>query len=95
MSTIYPKICVNYVDLNIKQYKTLISHSEYLISKELFLKEMSRTDIPDKKKNSKIGKEYLKKYGEYFTDKSPLFDAMQTGYLSCNGQHTKVKFEQL
>jgi hypothetical protein len=64
-----------YPDYNIRQEKVLIPHEAW---------ELSREMSPDK------GKKYLKEQSsgeEWFTDKSPLFEAIKTGILNCNGIH--------
>jgi hypothetical protein len=77
-----------YPDRNIKQKKILIPHEEYLKLKVL----------PDDSEEEEERKEGLltKLTGgmEWFTDKSPLFDAINTGTINCNGTHP-VKITRL
>lgn len=79
-----------YPELGVVQKKTLIPHSEFLYAKELLNIEMARTDIPKKQRDEDIMKKYLKKYGNYFTDNSPLFYSITTGILKCNNQEFKI-----
>lgn len=63
------------------QQKVLIRHSDYL--KVNSLPETTDEEIEIKEA------EMFKLTGgkEWFTDKSPLFDAIKTGVLNCNGQY--------
>ena len=66
---------------NVTQNKILISHKEYLRVKSM--PEETKEEVAEKKKEMKL----LTKGQEWFTDKSPLFDAIETGILNCNGVH--------
>lgn len=64
---------VEYPNNGFVQYKKLIPHSLW--------EEIVST------KNDEERSIKLKELGLFFTDKSPLFEAIQTGVLNCNGQH--------
>ena len=66
---------ITYPDSGIIQYKICIDHNEWLDSKKL-------SENQQKKKL-----EYLSKGMEWFTDQSPLYFAIFTGILDCNGIH--------
>lgn len=70
---------IYYPDVNMKQEKILISHTDYLKFK--VLPEDSKKIIQEKEKLEKITTKGL----EWFTDKSPLYEAISTGILNCNG----------
>lgn len=63
------------------QKKRLIKHSDYL--KVKLLPETTPEEIEEKETVLKS----ITGGHEWFTDKSPLFDAIKTGILNCNGQH--------
>lgn len=63
-----------YPDIGVIQEKVLISHDDYLRIKEI--------KDPDEYK-AELKK--LTKGMEWFTDKSPLYEAIFTGILNCNG----------
>lgn len=71
---------IEYPEKGFVQYKKLISHSvwEQIIS----IKD-------DEERSAK-----LKQLGLFFTDKSPLFEAITTGILDCNGQHKCIVSKQ-
>lgn len=79
------KYRIEYPDNGFIQYKNLISHSEYLEVIVPIIAEI--TDIEQKYTKGKADKliwplkKRLKPYGTYFTDRSPLFDAIETGIL--------------
>lgn len=60
---------------------------EYLRSKVIQYKVLIPHSLYEKLKLE--GK--LKQIGEYFTDASPLFEAIATGILNCNGGKSPVK----
>ena len=71
-----------YPHSNITQVKKMISHEDYLQFKVL----------PDDSKKIEKKKKQLEKFisggEEWFTDKSPLAEAIQTGILDCNGKYS-------
>lgn len=62
-----------YPDKGFVQYKNLIPHSAW----------QQIISIKDDEERSVA----LKQLGLFFTDKSPLFEAINTGIVNCNGQH--------
>lgn len=82
---IIAKYKIEYLNNGFVQYKNLISHTEYLDYIVPIISEI--TDIEQKYKKEKADKliyslkKKLKPYGVYFTDKSPLFKAIETGVL--------------
>jgi hypothetical protein len=68
-----------YPEVGITQKKTLIPHWMYHMGKSI--------------KDKEARKVYFDGLGDYFTDESPLFFAMGTGILNCNGKH-KVQFSK-
>jgi len=89
------KYLINYIDVGISQVKNLIPHNEYLYSKSLLLNELNRTDIKEKEKDINIGKKYLKQYGDFFTDNSPLYNSISSGILDYNNQKIKVNIVEI
>jgi hypothetical protein len=69
----------HYPQSKVRQHKILISHDDYLTVKAM--PEETKEQAFDKKKAMKS----LTQGQEWFTDKSPLFDAIETGILNCNG----------
>jgi hypothetical protein len=72
---------IHYPEYNVIQEKVLISHEIYLEYKNM----PSATEAQNKR-----AKDFLKyhtKGKEWFTDQSPLWDAIETGILNCNGIH--------
>ena len=74
-----------YLDSNISQIKTLVNHSEYeqVQTKKVELTSSLTTENKKPQKNKKlieefeeqlesVGKELSRKYGQFFTTKSPL-----------------------
>jgi len=70
-----------YPEYGVYQEKILISHNDYLTVK--VLPEDSGKEEKRKDKALKI----LTKGKQWFTDKSPLYDAIITQVLQCNGIH--------
>lgn len=77
------KYIITYIDLNVIQIKNLIDHSLHEEGKHIY------HIIP--KEADKLRKEYYSKFGIYFTNESPLFNAIQTGILEVNNQKFLVK----
>lgn len=73
---------ITYLKSGINQRKILIPHEEYLRISEM---EIEVRDSALKKLTG--GK-------EWFTDKSPLYEAIESGVLDCNGLYP-VKLEEL
>lgn len=79
---------VTYLDYGITQKKLLIPHSIY---------EGYKNMPYDTKEEQSAAKSWLKnktKGREWFTNKSPYYEAIKTGVLNCNGKH-RVKIEVL
>jgi len=74
----------------ISQFKNLIYHRTYLNEIELAENEIYKIEKANKfkpTKESQALRKYLKiTFGEYFTDKSPLFKAISTGVLELPSQ---------
>lgn len=73
-----------YPENGIIQKKILISHENYLLFK---------INPEDNKKIEKYKESLMKDITlnmEWFTDKSPLFDAIFTGILNCNGYQNEI-----
>jgi len=72
---------VYYPDRNVTQPKVLISHDDYI----------KVCDMPSDTEDEQLAKDKamnrLTNGKEWFTDKSPLFDAIETGVLNCNGTY--------
>ena len=91
---------IEYTDRGITQYKNLISHKDYLNEIVPLLTEINNIDQTYKKRQADKLKYPLKKriekeFGkQYFTDKSPLFDAIATGILEINNKKFPVKITQ-
>jgi hypothetical protein len=69
---------IYYPSYNVRQRKILISHSIY---------ENYREMPYDNETQIKEAKKYLKlqtKGQEWFTDQSPFFDAISTGFVKCS-----------
>lgn len=73
------KCKIHYTDLNVTQYKNLIDHS---------IHEKYKTY---NRFNKELAKKYIKQFGDYFTDESPLFLAFNNKKLNCNNQTFKVE----
>ena len=76
------------------QIKGLIEHSDYLNDIKPTETKIDFLEVKKKTKDAEYLKRELKsKYGTFwFTNESPLFDAIVTGYLSlpiCQGGETK------
>ena len=85
---------IHYTESNTKQVKHLIDHSEFLKSKDIF----SSLDPSDKKYREdtyNLRKKYLERFGDFFTNESPLGQAMFTGKLNCNKLIIPVTFQRL
>lgn len=71
-----------YPKSNVRQKLFLISHDVFLKYKEM---------PQDSNKQVKKAKAFLMEYtggiDQWFTDKSPLFYAIYTGIIDCNGKH--------
>ena len=63
---------ITYPEFGVTQYKCLISHSDYVEAKNISAEA------------SKERMQELTSGMEYFTDKSPLHDAIATGILNCH-----------
>lgn len=76
---------IHYPDLNVTQYKNLIDHS-------IFEKYKIYSKI-----NKDLGKAFIKPYGEYFTDQSPLFDVIRSNndVLKSNGREFRIELTVL
>ena len=72
---------IYYPELNVKQIKVLRSHSDYEKGKLIF--------------NNEERKAYYKSLGDYFTNDSPLYVAIDTGILNLNGVVNKVEIKGL
>ncbi len=72
------------------QEKNLIEHKDYLeVIKPLLSQD---TD----KKQEKGKKEVKRRFGEaWFTNQSPMYEAMSAGVLKHYGGETNIKFEQV
>mgnify|MGYP001615428177 CR=1 FL=1 len=68
-----------YPHSEVTQSKLLIPHTEYLKFKVL-----PEDSGKEEKRKKKLEKE-ITQGKEWFTDKSPLFRAIYTGILNCNG----------
>lgn len=68
----------------IKQVKNLIDHEDYINHIKPIYFKIDELEIIKKNKEAKLLKKELKDtYGEsWFTDKSPLFEAISTSYLN-------------
>lgn len=74
---------IEYPDLGIKQIKKLVSHYQYLKDKSVFKKE-----TPSYAYQIQLhGEVYNLNIKEFFTDESPLYKAIETGTLECNGTY--------
>lgn len=75
---------IHYPEYGVTQEKVLIPHS-------IYTQYMS---IPyETKEEQSIAKGWLKKQTggkEWFTDKSPIYEAITTGIINCNGQHKVI-----
>lgn len=89
-----------YVDRNIRQRKHLISHSDYLDvvkpNREIVYRYDAEKNL-DKSKRTVSEEVYLEAKHvlkgfpqNFFTDQSPLYKAIQTGVLECNGRYDVV-----
>lgn len=72
---------IYYPKRDVVQRKLLISHESYL--KYVAMPQDSNTSI----KKAKAYLSSLTGGKEFFTDGSPLFHAIGTGKLKCNGEH--------
>lgn len=83
-------------DNGITQQKNLISHKTFLeVIKPAQMQIALLEGIPSKqnKEQIKLLKASLKQFGEWFTDESPLFESIQSGYLEIfGGKKIKVKW---
>lgn len=68
-----------YPEANVTQTKILIKHEDYLK-----IKILVEDDEKEEQRKEKALKE-LTNNKQWFTDKSPLFEAIFTGILNCNG----------
>lgn len=65
-----------YPDYNVIQEKLLISHKKYLM-----------VNVIEDYDRMKAALKKLTDSKEWFTDESPLYEAISTGILKCNGIH--------
>src|SRR6266542_3390607 len=70
------------------QQKILVSHDDYLKWRSMSEKTGEDVIIKEGFWKSKTSNK------EWFTDKSPFYDAIETGLISCNGVHP-VKIREL
>lgn len=102
----FPKYKITYLKQGFIQYKCLISHKEYLdiikpnrqiIDRFLSEKELKSEFKTVKKEEFEESSNILKNYPEFwFTDKSPLFEAINTGILELldtQGGNHNIKLE--
>lgn len=98
------KCKIIYPDYGIIQYKNLISHDIYLsiikptqveINRlEILLPSKKNKDYPKKSEEIKFLENIIKKYGEFFTDKSPIYKSkFNNNIMSLNGKMYEVIWE--
>jgi hypothetical protein len=93
---------LHYPALGVIQHKTLITHDSFLNvyrpNKALVELHTLENRLPKNKRSVSdeqcdISKKILKEFPDlFFTDKSPLYEALVTGVLNCNGKSTPVTF---
>ncbi len=93
---VYKITYLNYKE-PIIQYKNLILHSSYLEVIKPKYEKIYDFEVGNKKKEAKIlKKELLNEFGEqWFTDKSPIFEAITTDKLDCLYIVHNVKVEKV
>lgn len=81
------KYKIHYTDLGIIQTKNLIDHQHHIIGKSIF--------CSDKRIMDELVSWYYSRFGLFFTDESPLYKAMSTGVLKCNGREWNVEITEI
>ena len=93
------KYQIKYLDSGITQVKTLIIQEIYeyvrFVSLQPVPEGLSDKEIKEfHKETDAMKKRLLAPYGNFFTNNSPLYDAIKTGVLNCNGIYN-VEIKQI